>query len=100
MSSTKTLAILALTASLGGCIQAPGHIDPNFGYAVRQDIVAQIADPDARYQRTRNPASSGERAALAQKRYAKGQVVQPASEGTGAMGGGGQSGGAAPAAGQ
>lgn len=85
MSSTKSLAILALTAALGGCIQAPGHMEPNFGFAVRQDIVAQIADPDARYRRTLNPASNGERAVGAQERYAKGEVTPPASEGTGAI---------------
>lgn len=85
MFSTKTLAIVGAALALSGCVQAPGHMQPDFSYAVRQNIAVQIADPEARYARVVNPASSGARATLAQERYVYGQVVQPSAEGTGAI---------------
>lgn len=100
MSSTKTLAIAGAALALSGCVQAPGHMQPDFSYAVRQNIGAQIADPDARYARALNPASSGARATLAQDRYVNGQVIQPATEGTGAISAGSSGGGAPPASGR
>lgn len=85
MSSTKSLVIVGAALALSGCIQAPGHMQEDFGYSVRQNITAQIADPDARYARTLNPASNGMRATTAQDRYVHGDVVQPVTEGTGAI---------------
>jgi len=70
----------------------------DFGRAVHEDMAAQIADPDAAYKGP-PPASSGERAALAQTRYKNDKVTQPAglssstSVGGGGGGGGGGSGG-------
>jgi type IV pilus biogenesis protein CpaD/CtpE len=54
-------------------------MSPDFGNAVRQDLAAQIADPDAHYKGTPAPGSDGERVGLAQKRYSTGQVIQPAA---------------------
>lgn len=89
MSCTKTaIALLAAAStllSLAGCVQAQGHMQPDFGQALRQDFAAQVADPDAAYARKTLPANSGARAALAQQRYVKDQVLQPSSQGTGAM---------------
>ena len=89
MSCTKAAIAFVAAASaalpLAGCVGVWGHMQPDFGQAVRQDFAAQVADPDASYARTALPANSGARAALAQQRYVKGQVIQPASQGTGAM---------------
>jgi len=98
MFSTKTLALAGAALALSGCVQAPGHMQPDFSYAVRQNVRAQIADPDARYAYTAEPASSGARAALAQKRYETGRVIQPTAEGTGAISSRSSSGGGAPPA--
>lgn len=103
MSCTKSaIALIAVAAALplAGCVQAQGHMQPDFGQAVRQDFAAQVADPDAAYARKALPASSGARAALAQQRYVKGQVTQPASSGTGALSSSGGNSGAAPASGR
>lgn len=103
MSCTKTaIALIAVAAAalpLAGCVQAPGHMQPDFGQSVRQDFAAQVADPDAVYARKMLPANSGARATLAQQRYVKDQVVQPTTFGTGAMSTGAQSGGS-PASGR
>lgn len=101
MSCTKIAIVLAAAAlPLAGCVQAQGHMQPDFGQSVRQDFAAQVADPDAAYARKTLPANSGARAALAQQRYVKGQVIQPASQGTGAMSMGPAPSGAAPASGR
>ena len=101
MSCIKTLILAgAGLLSLSGCVQAQGHLQPDYGQAVRQDFAAQVADPDAAYARKAAPASSGARAALAQQRYVKGQVTPPATQGTGAVSSAGGAGGAAPASGR
>jgi type IV pilus biogenesis protein CpaD/CtpE len=81
-SSNLKLSLLSALAlgsglSLSGCVQE--KLSPDFGVALRQDIAAQIADPDAHYTGTAAPGSDGSRAALAQDRYQKGTVIQPAS---------------------
>ena len=65
---------------LSACAQGTLRINPDFGDAVREDTVAQIADPDAHYAGTPAPgASDGARIGLAQTRYEKNQVVPPSS---------------------
>jgi hypothetical protein len=72
-----SLAVLAAGGvALGGCAVSQPRLADDFGVAVRQDLVAQIADPDARYPR-KPPASSGSRAALAQARYQTGTSIPP-----------------------
>ncbi len=92
---------------LSGCMN---RIDPtqtsigppdDFGRAVREDLAAQIADPDPAWKNTPQPASSGERAALAQKAYGTDAVKQPQGLNTmtaasGSGGGSGGGGGGAP----
>lgn len=73
-------------------------LSSDFGAAVRQDVAAQIADPDARYRGIPTPGSNGIRAGLAQLRYVRGQVIQPATTTTttisvGQGGGGGDNSG-------
>ena len=84
MISTKIFrATLVLTAclapALSACTQSSLRINPDFGYAVHQDAAAQIADPDAHYEGTPAPGSSGPRVGLAQKRYDSNTVIPPSS---------------------
>ena len=70
MISRKTAALTAmlfLAPLLSGCTQSALRISPDFGNAVHQDMAAQIADPDARYEGTPAPGSNGARVGLAQK---------------------------------
>jgi type IV pilus biogenesis protein CpaD/CtpE len=69
-------------------------MEPNFGFAVRQDIVAQIADPDARYRRAESPASNGVRAANTVERYLSVGTEAPPSSTTYVISTTGQSAGA------
>ena len=84
MMTTKTVrAALAIavcaTPALSACAQSSLRISPDFGSAVRQDVAAQIADPDARYEGLPAPGSASARVDLAQKRYNANQVIQPTS---------------------
>jgi len=106
-TSIKTGLLLAALA--GGAVLLSACADEkqltedmhasDFGRAVREDVAAQIADPDAAYKGP-PPPSSGERAALAQTRYKADKVTQPVSTsttvsvtgGSGGGGGGGSSG--------
>jgi hypothetical protein len=95
MSSTRKLAMpLAKTApilailglALAGCAVSQTHLSSDFGSAVRQDTMAQIADPDARYTGDPAPGSDGARVASAQERYRTGKVIPPAAEGASTIG--------------
>jgi hypothetical protein len=82
MISTRTgSAAIALLAclGLGACAQSSMRINPDFGRAVRQDVAAQIANPDAKYEGTPDPGARGDRVGLAQKRYQNNQVIQPST---------------------
>jgi len=83
MKSTPLAACFILCAAMVGlsaCAQSSLRINPDFGDAIREDTVAQIADPDAHYAGTPAPgASDGQRIGLAQTRYEKNQVIPPAS---------------------
>jgi len=73
------ILILCAVPFLSGCAQSSLRLNPDFGNAVRQDAAAQIADPDAHYEGTPTPGSSGRRVGLAQKHYDANQVIQPSS---------------------
>ncbi|HEX5380003.1 MAG TPA: hypothetical protein VFW47_15610 [Phenylobacterium sp.] len=77
MTFAKIVAIGLLAAGLSGCVQSRTHLSSDFGAAVRQDVAAQIADPDARYRGDPAPGSDGARTALSQERYRTGKVTQP-----------------------
>jgi hypothetical protein len=98
-----TLLLGALGAGLAGCAESRLHLSDDFGRAFRQEIVAQVADPDATYKGDPAPGSNGRRVGLAQSRYERNAVVQPASTTTSTVslggGGGGGSGGGGAAAG-
>jgi hypothetical protein len=99
MNKRTAILIAALSgvgALLVGCT-ADGQLkddmgSADFGKSVREDLAAQIADPDAAYKGP-PPPSSGERAQAAQKAYATDQVKQPVGSGTGVTIGGGGGGG-------
>lgn len=73
------LTAICLTPALSACTQSALRLSPDFGSALRQDVAAQIADPDARYEGVPSPGSASARVDLAQKRYNANQVIQPAS---------------------
>ena len=54
-------------------------MQPDYGVAVRQDLAAQVADPDAHYTGVPAPGSDGSRVSLAQTRYQSNSVVPPAT---------------------
>jgi type IV pilus biogenesis protein CpaD/CtpE len=83
MSVTRILLLSAMAAGLAACADTAPTLGQDFGVAVRQDLAAQVADPDARYGRT--PSDSG-RAALAQDRYRTGKVIPPSGAGAAAAG--------------
>jgi hypothetical protein len=64
-------------AALGGCTTTYAHILPDFGATVREDQVAQIANPDAKYSGVPAPGTNGQRVELAQTRYVRDRVAQP-----------------------
>jgi type IV pilus biogenesis protein CpaD/CtpE len=82
MSTATILRVMfaaAACASLSACTYSKPRLSSDFGNAVRQDIAAQIADPDARYEGKPDPGSSGDRVGLAQKRYQTNQVIPPSA---------------------
>jgi type IV pilus biogenesis protein CpaD/CtpE len=82
MSLAKILLIPAvLSVGLSGCVENQMTLGSNFGYAVHQEVVAQIADPTARYSGQPAPGSDSGRVALAQDHYRTGKVIAPATTG-------------------
>jgi hypothetical protein len=83
-------ALAAAGLALAGC--APGlHLSEDFGRSVRGEVVAQVAEPDAKYVGIPEPGTSGYRVTSAQDRYNKGEVIQPASTSTSTVTVGGSS---------
>jgi len=74
-------------------------LSDDFGVAERQDLAAQVADPDARYRGIPTPGSNGIRQGIAQSRYVRDAVIPPATTSTSSIpvtgGGGDNSGGGA-----
>jgi type IV pilus biogenesis protein CpaD/CtpE len=104
LTNPKILLAAAAFGALGGCAVSQVHVGQDFGVALRQDVVAQIADPQAKYRGDPAPGSNGERVGLAQERYRTGTVIPPtatassigASEAPPAPGAGVGAGGGAP----
>ena len=73
-------AVTVASAALSGCADSKYaksnlNIASDFGRAVRQDMAAQIADPDAHY--TGAQISDARHAARAVARYSDGEVKAP-----------------------
>ena len=84
MKIARPIFIAAVALGLCACAQNPAQsemrMSPDFGDALRENLEAQIADPDAHYVGTLAPgASDGARIDLAQTRYQQNQVIQPSS---------------------
>lgn len=80
MSFAKRLLIsTALCGLLSGCMVSRQHLSKDFGASLNENLVAQVADPDARYKGDPDPGSNGGRVALAQDRYRTGKVIAPVS---------------------
>ncbi len=82
MRFERQLMAAALLLALGGC-----ETDPGFGNAVRHNMALQIINPDPQYDANALEADSGARAALAQRRYRTGTVIQPAIQSTSVIAG-------------
>lgn len=90
MRSMIKLAAVGVSAlALTGCVQSRLHLSDDFGRAVRQDAVAQVAEPDAKYAGLPEAGSHGARVGLAQDRYVTGKVIKPASTSTSTVSSGG-----------
>jgi hypothetical protein len=92
LAKCATAAVLAGAAlGLSACMQSRMSLADDYGQAVRQDMVAQVADPDAHYKGAPAPGSNGRRVGIAQERYNRNAVIQPASTSTSnvSVGGGG-----------
>jgi hypothetical protein len=72
------LGVCGLVLS-GGCTQSQLHLSDDYGRAFQENMLAQIADPDAHYLGTPAPGADGARVGLAQQRYQKNMVIQPTS---------------------
>ncbi len=84
MKIVRPTLVVAALLGLGACAQNPlkseMRMSPDFGDALRENLAAQVADPDAHYAGTIAPgASDGVRIDLAQTRYQQNQVIQPSS---------------------
>jgi hypothetical protein len=86
-------AILGAGAALASCAESRLRLAPDFGESVRQDVAAQVADPDAHYAGVPAPGSNGMRTSLAQQRYDRDHVATPASTSVATSTGGGDGGG-------
>lgn len=67
------LRILVIALATSACAVT----DTGLGNAVRQNMAAQVIDPDPQYRGTPVEAGSGARAALAMRRYREGRVIEP-----------------------
>jgi type IV pilus biogenesis protein CpaD/CtpE len=84
MKIARPILIIAAALGLCACAQNPAEsqmrMSPDFGDALRENLAAQIADPDAHYAGTLAPgASDGARIDLAQTRYQTNDVIQPST---------------------
>ena len=92
-------AVLAASSLLAGCVSPQHSLEPDFGRAVHNDIVAQVSDPEASHDRKVEPASNGMRSVAANRRYESGQVIQPQVQSTNQVVAAGGGGGAPPSGG-
>jgi hypothetical protein len=110
MTFSRVLIVLSAAAAsvlLSGCVEPQVHVGDDFGVAIHQDVMAQIADPQPAYLNKPAPPSDGVHTAAATERYRTGRVIQPVSAeassigasmgGSGGSGGSGASAGAGPA---
>ena len=76
-TSIGIVAALAGALALSACAESRMHLTDDYGAAVKQDTLAQIANPDAKYTGDPAPGSNGQRMADAVNRYVSGKVIAP-----------------------
>ncbi|MFC3069160.1 hypothetical protein [Phenylobacterium soli] len=76
MRATALAGLALCAAGLSACTTPRTTLSEDFGRALHEDLLAQIADPDATPVGP-PPPSDGARAALAQERYRTGKVIKP-----------------------
>lgn len=86
-------AVVGAAMAVSGCVQSRMHLSDDYGQSLRQDVAAQVADPDARYGGLPAPGAQGHRVGLALDRYNRNAVTPPASTSTSSSSTGGGSGG-------
>lgn len=90
-------SVLGAAMAVSGCVESRLHLSDDYGRALRQDVVAQVADPDAHYKGLPAPGADGHRVGLATDRYNRDAVTPPASTSTSSsMSGSGGGGGGSP----
>jgi hypothetical protein len=94
--SATAAAFLGAALALSGCVQSRLNLSDDYGRAIRQDLAAQVADPDARYKGVPAPGSDGHRVDQAMERYNRNAVIRPAATSTSSSSTGGGGGGAGP----
>lgn len=68
--------LLLAAAALGGC--ASQHtLSEDFGRALRENMLAQIADPEPPWANRPPPPADGARSGLAMERYRTGKTIKP-----------------------
>jgi hypothetical protein len=88
----KVAWILGAGLAVSACTESRLHLSDEYGQAIRQDQIAQVADPEARYKGVPPAGSNGMRAVNAQARYEHNAVIPPASMTTSSVGASGGSG--------
>jgi type IV pilus biogenesis protein CpaD/CtpE len=78
---TTMTALLALTATLGGCAHTTPSWDNNFGASVRASTAAQVADPAAAANTNPVTGIDGGAARNIQRHY-EGSYVKPEPHGS------------------
>ena len=86
-TAMAALNLSGIALVLSGCANTPYdksrlRLADDFGVAVRQNIAAQIADPDAHYQGTVTPGTDGTIADVNGTRYLLHGVPQPGAQST------------------
>lgn len=77
MKTTTMLTVLAAGAFVTACTPQ-GNLHPSFGNSVRHNMSVHIINPAPEYSAAQQvPSLDGPRAAGAQVRYDKGEVIPP-----------------------
>lgn len=80
--AASLLLIAGLCLGLSACNVSRMRLSHDFGRAVRQDVMAQVADPTPSYTGVPAPGAGGARVDLAQQRYVTGKTIKPATNTT------------------
>lgn len=74
-AALRIAILVGCAAGLAGCIYPEEPLSPDLGRALHEDLVAQIANPEATYGPP--PPADGARSGLAMERYHTGKVIKP-----------------------